>query len=115
MARELADGVFRHLDFSALREMGVGDAAVPKRIKKIAEAFARPQQGLWRRRPGRDRRPIAWSTLWPAMSTASEDLAGARWRLDLARFVREAATALDAAPLEKFMAGRVDFPAPALP
>ena len=38
MAQDLADAVFRHLD-RALREMGVGDLTVPKRIKAMAGAF----------------------------------------------------------------------------
>jgi cytochrome b pre-mRNA-processing protein 3 len=39
LAQDVMDGVFRHLD-GTLREMGVGDITVPKRIKKHAEAFA---------------------------------------------------------------------------
>lgn len=38
VAQDLVDTIFRHLDLG-LREMGVGDLAVPKRIKKLAEAF----------------------------------------------------------------------------
>ena len=38
IAQELVDALFEHLD-AGLREMGVGDLAVPKRIKKLAEAF----------------------------------------------------------------------------
>lgn len=38
VAADLADALFRDLDAS-LREMGVGDTAVPKRMKKLAEAF----------------------------------------------------------------------------
>lgn len=38
LARELADAIFRHLD-ATLREQGVGDLAVPKRMKKFAENF----------------------------------------------------------------------------
>jgi cytochrome b pre-mRNA-processing protein 3 len=37
-ARDLTDAFFRDLDGS-LREMGVGDTTVPKRMKKLAEAF----------------------------------------------------------------------------
>ncbi len=63
MAQELADCVFRHFD-DALREIGVGDTAIPKRMKRMAEAFYgrnkayvegldaptgdRLEQGLWR-------------------------------------------------------------------
>lgn len=38
LAKELADSIFRHLD-AALREQGVGDLAVPKRMKSFAESF----------------------------------------------------------------------------
>ncbi len=38
IAQDLADSVFRHFDV-ALREMGVGDLSVPKRMKTLAEAF----------------------------------------------------------------------------
>jgi cytochrome b pre-mRNA-processing protein 3 len=38
LAQELADSVFRHFDV-ALREIGIGDVAVPKRLKRMAEAF----------------------------------------------------------------------------
>ena len=38
LARDLADAIFLRLDHT-LREQGVGDLAVPKRMKKFAEAF----------------------------------------------------------------------------
>jgi cytochrome b pre-mRNA-processing protein 3 len=38
VAQDLVDTFFRHLDHS-LRELAVGDLAVPKRMKKLAEAF----------------------------------------------------------------------------
>lgn len=38
VAQDLVDTIFVHLD-SGLREMGVGDLAVPKRIKALAGAF----------------------------------------------------------------------------
>jgi len=38
VARDLTDAYFRDLDAS-LREMGVGDTRVPKRMKTLAEAF----------------------------------------------------------------------------
>lgn len=37
-ARDVADAIFRHLDVT-LREQGVGDLAVPKRMKTYAENF----------------------------------------------------------------------------
>lgn len=38
VAQELVDAVFSHLEI-ALRESGVGDFGVPKRMKKIGQAF----------------------------------------------------------------------------
>lgn len=38
VAQELVDSVFRQLDAS-LREMGIGDFGVPKRMKKLAQSF----------------------------------------------------------------------------
>ena len=38
VAQDLADDVFRQFE-RALREMGVGDTSVPKRMKTLAEAF----------------------------------------------------------------------------
>ena len=38
IAQELVNKLFEHFD-SGLREMGVGDLSVPKRMKKLAEAF----------------------------------------------------------------------------
>ena len=38
VAKDLTDAFFRDMDAS-LREMGVGDTVVPKRMKKLAEAF----------------------------------------------------------------------------
>lgn len=39
VAQEWVDTLFAHLD-ADLREMGVGDLGVPKRMKKLAEAFS---------------------------------------------------------------------------
>ena len=38
VAQEFMDAIFAHLEI-ALREMGIGDFGVPKRMKKLAEAF----------------------------------------------------------------------------
>lgn len=37
-AQDFVDTLFRHID-AGLRELGVGDAVVPKRMKKIAQSF----------------------------------------------------------------------------
>jgi cytochrome b pre-mRNA-processing protein 3 len=38
MAQDLTDAIFRHLDIM-LREMGVGDLTVPKRVRALAAVF----------------------------------------------------------------------------
>lgn len=38
LAQDVTDAIFRHFD-DALREMGVGDLTVPKRMKKLASGF----------------------------------------------------------------------------
>lgn len=38
VAQDLVDSVFAHLEI-ALREMGIGDFGVPKRMKKLGQAF----------------------------------------------------------------------------
>ena len=77
LAHELADSVFRHFDV-ALREMGLGDIAVAKRLKRMAEAFygrKRPMARLWTR-PVR----IACAGRWRATSMARRMSRSRQWR-----------------------------------
>ena len=105
-AQELTDRIFSELD-AAMREMGVGDLAVPKRIKKFADAF------LGRRN--------AYDAALSATTNDQLEAALARnvYGLDadgtgkaarLARYALAAQTALEAAPLETFMKGSAPFP-----
>jgi cytochrome b pre-mRNA-processing protein 3 len=103
IAQDLADAVFRHFE-AGLRENGVGDASVPKRMKTFAESF----QG----------RAIAYDQ---ALRSGREALAAALTRNvlshrpggdRLARYTEAAAAALDAAPIQAFASGGVPFPDP---
>lgn len=103
IAQDLGDAVFRHFD-AALRESGVGDASVPKRMKTFAESF----QG----------RALAYDQALrsggPALraALARNVYAG---RLDagrLTRFVETASCALEQASLGAFTNGPVPFPDP---
>ena len=106
-AQELTDRIFSELD-AAMREMGVGDLAVPKRIKKFAAAF------LGRR-----------NAYDAALGAASQDqlvaaLArnvfglhtpeGTAKAMRLARYALAAEAALGAASLETLMKGSAPFP-----
>jgi cytochrome b pre-mRNA-processing protein 3 len=106
VAQDLADAVFRHFE-AGLRESGVGDASIPKRMKTFAESF----QG----------RAVAYDQ---ALRSGHQALSAALTRNVMANrpgadrpgadrlthYVEAAAAALEAAPLEAFTSGRVPFP-----
>jgi cytochrome b pre-mRNA-processing protein 3 len=103
VAQDLADALFRHFEV-ALREIGVGDSAVPKRMKTLAEAFLG--------------RSLAYDE---ALRGGEGDLADALKRniyagrndgRALAAYALSLESALAKAPLEAFTAGPVPFPAP---
>jgi cytochrome b pre-mRNA-processing protein 3 len=108
LAQDLMDGVFRHLD-ATLREMGVGDITVPKRIKKHAEAFAG--------------RAVSYAKALEAGDDAALRLALARnvtrdeSRADspeihrLAAYVRSLEAQLAGYGLDHFLSGKIGFPA----
>ena len=103
------DGVFRHLD-GTLREMGVGDITVPKRIKKHAEAFAG--------------RTLSYARALEESGDAALRLALARnvlrdeTRTDapethrLAAYARSLEVQLATYDLNHFLNGTIGFPAP---
>ena len=105
MAQDLIDTVFKHLD-PAMRELGVGDMAVPKRMKRLAEGF------------------LGRSLAYDAGLAAPEDdgladslsrnlYGGTRPARDLAAYVRSTVAALDGCGLEVFTQGPLRFPDPA--
>ena len=100
-AQDLVDAVFRHLDFG-LREMGVGDMAVPKRMKTLAEAFLG--------------RSMAYDT---ALREGEQALAAALSRnmfngndtgKAMARYAMAAGARLSATPLEVCFVDPLPFP-----
>ena len=101
LAQDLTDTLFAHFD-QTLREMGVGDTVVPKRMRALAEAFL-----------GRSR---AYAE---ALQSGGEDAlvaslarnVGARDTQGLARYVLTSVEALARHPLEGFVDGELPFPA----
>ena len=112
MAQDLIDAVFRHFD-RTLREMGVGDTTVPKRMKKLAEAFlGRSSAYDEALRSGEGAVAAAlkrniFSAEGEMATDAARDLAA------LTRYVLAVAAALANAPLQAFVDGRPPFPDPA--
>ncbi|WP_395697508.1 ubiquinol-cytochrome C chaperone family protein [Methylocella sp.] len=101
LAQDLVNAVFAHFD-GALREMGVGDPSVPKRMKTLAEAFL--GRSLAYEATLRD------GGLEEALKRNVYGGGGDAGRL--ARYVERAEASLAGAPLEAFLAGRPPFPDP---
>jgi cytochrome b pre-mRNA-processing protein 3 len=107
IAQDLTDAVFRHLD-PALREMGVGDLTVPKRMRKLAAALLGRRQA-YEGALGESGDDVLVAAL--ARNVYGDDgeasLPQAR---GLAHYVRRADAALARAPLEAFVDGPTPFP-----
>lgn len=102
MAQHLVDTIFQHFDRN-LREMGVGDTVVPKRMKGLAEAFLG--------------RSVAYDEALAAGTLAAalrrNVYRDARDAEALAAYALAAAARLDATPLQDFIDGAIGFPQPA--
>jgi cytochrome b pre-mRNA-processing protein 3 len=81
VAQDLVDCLFRHLDAS-LRELAVGDLAVPKRMKTLGEAFNGRSRAYDEALNEPQGDPLA-------MALARNVLGTAEPAQDLARYVRE--------------------------
>ena len=105
VAQDLVDAIFRRLD-SGLREMGVGDLTVPKRMKTLAGAFtgrcAAYDAGL------RDGTPALAAALSRNVYEGGGD--GRR----LARYAEAAFTGLAAVSLDDCLRAGLSFPDPIL-
>ena len=102
LAQELVDTIFAHFD-RTLREMGVGDTVVPKRMRTMVEAFL--GRGTAYAEALAAGGPALVATL--ARNTGAVDAAG------LARYVAIGRTALAAQPLQGYIDGTLPFPDPA--
>jgi cytochrome b pre-mRNA-processing protein 3 len=102
MAQELVDALFRQLDGS-LREMGVGDMGVPKRMKQLAQVFYGRAAAYDRALDSGDRQGLA--ALLAGHFGGKEPLHG------LARYVLDSEAGLRAASLETLLADGPRFTA----
>jgi cytochrome b pre-mRNA-processing protein 3 len=103
IAQDLTDTLFRHFDI-ALREMGIGDTSVPKRMRRLVEAFL-GRCGAY---------DAALQGGSPALlaALARNVYAGAGDPSRLAQYVELADAALAGTPILAFSRGGVPFPAP---
>ncbi len=97
IGQDLVDALFQHFD-SALREMGVGDLSVPKRMKKLAEAFG-GRNAVYRDALADDARALAPALARNIYASGEPDR-----RADaLAAYCRAAVAALDRADLAQIL------------
>jgi cytochrome b pre-mRNA-processing protein 3 len=103
IAQALADAIFTRFD-DALREIGVSDVGVPKKMKKLARAFmgrgAAYAQAM-------EQGEAAFSA-----ALARNVLAGCGDAAALARYGLAAQARLSETPLEVFLFGEAPFPQP---
>lgn len=107
ISQELTDRIFSEVD-AAMREMGVGDLTVPKRIKKLAAGFLGRRQVY-------DAALNAGSEMQLAEALSRnvyvlEPSEGAQQALPLARYAFALDRALAAQSLESFTKGPLDLP-----
>ncbi|GJD58098.1 ubiquinol-cytochrome C chaperone family protein [Methylobacterium dankookense] len=110
VAQDLVNSVFLQLDAS-LRELGIGDFGVPKRMKKLGAAFYGRAGGYDAALDARDgdalRLALARNVLGADEAAATPEAAG------LAAYVMAADAALDGSDLDRLLAGTLDLPDPA--
>jgi cytochrome b pre-mRNA-processing protein 3 len=107
IAQDLVDCVFRHFE-AALREMGVGDAGVVKRMKAMIEAFYGRSRAYAAALDAQDADALGIAIARNVYGAA--DVALAPHAPDLARYVMEAAAGLDAETIDAFSSGAFRFP-----
>ena len=110
-ARALSQGIFdtfcRDMDHS-LREMGVGDLSVPKKMRKLGEAFYGRLEAYDRALASADPAELAAALGRNAQAPGAPRAATQR----LAAYVRAAAARLEALPVAHLRDGQVSFPDP---
>ena len=108
IAQDLVDTFFLEMDHS-IRELGVGDIGVPKRMKKLAKMFYGRTASYGEAIDAGDHAALSAAlsrNIWPS----GEHAPGAT---GLARYALAAADALAAQQGERIVAGAIRFPAAA--
>ena len=107
LGQRLFDVFCRDLDDN-LREMGVGDMAVPRTMRRFGEAFYGRQAAYRAALAAADARELENALARNIFETAGADAKAER----LARYVRAAALQLDTEEENSLVAGKVVFPSP---
>lgn len=107
LGQDVFDEFLKDMDRN-LREMGVSDIGVPKRLKKMAQSFYGRVGAYDSALSDPDHEALAAAIGRNVFPGAEAAAAGAA----LASYVRAAAAALANQPVEQLLAGRVEFPPP---
>lgn len=108
IAQEIVDAFFQDLDHS-MRELGIGDQGVPKRMKKFAGMFYGRLESYAAALDGDDVEALAAAlarNIYPQSEATAADMRG------LANWMVAAADALSAQSEELVVTGNVTMPAP---
>ncbi|HZP74650.1 MAG TPA: ubiquinol-cytochrome C chaperone family protein [Pseudolabrys sp.] len=110
--KDTGQGLFDHfcadMDGS-LREMGIGDLAVPKHMRRVADAYYGRAKAYDAALAAADAEPLAQALARNVFETKAVEPAARR----LAGYVRAAAEGINAADPHELAAGKVNFPDPA--
>jgi len=113
LGQAVFDAMFADMDVN-LREMGVGDMSVGKRVKGLWEAWHGRMRAYEAAVDAGDDAALAAAVARNIFGGRAED--GAAGPVALAAFAAQAATLLAAQPLAGFLGGRAAFPdTPAVP
>jgi len=107
IGQRLFDRFCRDLDDN-LREMGVGDLAVPRRMRRFGEAFYGRQAAYATALAAADPQPLENALARNIFGVAGADERAAC----LARYMRAAATQLDSEAADTLATGKAVFPSP---
>jgi cytochrome b pre-mRNA-processing protein 3 len=108
VAQEVFDLFFKDMDES-MRELGVGDLSVPKKVRAMGEAFY-GRSGAYDAALEEPTDETLAAALGRNIFDGAENAQAAARRL--ARYVRAADRALAQQPAEDFAGGKIVFPAP---
>jgi len=106
LGQELLDRFFEDMDAS-LREIGIGDLSVPKKMRTLAEAYLGRSAIYGPAIAARDKAALASAIVRNILGT---DAGGAA--PSLARYAIRSAEFLSRQPIEQFLKGQVDFADP---
>lgn len=116
IAQDLVDSIFRHFEV-ALREMGVGDPTVPKRMKTLAEAFlgrCSAYQTVLPEGEAAFSRTLA-KNVYAEKENLSKDSAGQPGdAVRLAHYILVTSENFAAASLDALIAAKLPFPSPSV-